>query len=108
MSSTVNNGRFKPGNKAAVGNPHARRVAQLRAALMEGLTPVKWQGVIDALITAATAGDLAAIKLLVSYAIGQPLQAISPDRLDENDFEVMRLKPDPWQMDMLAGKHSGL
>jgi hypothetical protein len=28
-------GRFTPGNKAAVGNPHARRMAELRSAFLD-------------------------------------------------------------------------
>jgi len=100
------NGQFQPGNKGGPGNPHARKVAQLRAALLENLTPEKWQAIIGALINTATAGDLAAIKLILNYSIGQPLPAVSPDRLDDDEFAVMRSRPDPWQMSMLAERYS--
>ena len=34
----LEDGRFGPGNKVAKGNPHARRVAELRSAMLKAVT----------------------------------------------------------------------
>jgi len=108
MPSTVNNGRFKTGNTAAVGNPFARKVAQLRAKLLDCITDDKLAEIVAGLVAAASAGDVGAAKLVLAYSVGPPLPAVSPDRLDDDEFAVMRSKPDPWQMTMLAERYSGL
>ena len=87
------NGQFQPGNKGGPGNPHARRTAQLRSALLESLTPEKWQGIIDGLVLAATSGDMAAIRLIMSYSIGAPLPAVCPDDLDGDEYQRHLAKP---------------
>ena len=42
---------------------------------------------------AAKAGDTAAARLVLSYAVGPPLPAADPDRLDANELEALRFRP---------------
>jgi hypothetical protein len=81
-------GRFARGNPGGPGNPHARRVAALRQTVLdtvgiEGITEI-----VGGLVAAAKAGDVAAAKLVLGYAIGQPTPAVDPDRLDADEARV--------------------
>src|SRR5262245_21875085 len=66
------NGRFAKGNAGGPGNPHARKVAQLRAALLERVTVEDIHEMADQLIELALGGSLAAIKLVFQYTLGKP------------------------------------
>jgi len=75
-------GRFLPGNKAATGNPHAKRVAELRSALLEAVTAEDLTAVVRALVTAAKQGDVAAARVLFERVLGRPLEADILERLE--------------------------
>lgn len=47
------NGRFTTGNKGGPGNPHAKQVAVMRAALLSAVTPEDLHDVIRVLIEKA-------------------------------------------------------
>ncbi len=64
-------GRFAKGNKAGRGNPHHRRVAELRATMLERVTPDDIAAVVEALVSKAKSGDSAAIKLLLDRVFGR-------------------------------------
>ena len=49
--------------------------------------------VARAMLAAAQAGDTAAARLVLSHAIGPPLPADDPDRLDANELEAFRSRP---------------
>ena len=57
-------GRFVPGNKGGPGNPFARKVAELRKALVNFVTEDAMKHIAFVLKERAMGGDLAAIKLL--------------------------------------------
>jgi hypothetical protein len=80
-------GRFVQGNEGGPGNPFTRRVAALRTALLQQITEEDIQEVARRLLAQAKEGDLAAIKLLLQYAIGKPLETVNPDRLDHEELE---------------------
>jgi hypothetical protein len=44
----------------------------------------------QSLVEQARAGDLAAIKLLFAYAIGKPVEAVDPDRVDVDEWQLTR------------------
>jgi hypothetical protein len=69
-------GKFAPGNKGGPGNPHAKRVAEIRGQLLEAATPARMKKVINALLTQAESGDMAAIKEVFDRLIGKPTQPI--------------------------------
>ena len=65
-------GRFTSGNGGGPGNPFARQCAALRAAFMGAIKPEDMQAIVSALVARARDGDLAAVKLVCTYALGTP------------------------------------
>lgn len=65
-------GRFLPGNKAAKGNPHAKRIARLRAKLLATIRPADLAAVVKSMLDKARDGDVAAARLLLEYTLGRP------------------------------------
>jgi hypothetical protein len=104
--STVNGnhdqrGRFTQGNKAACGNPHARRMARLRSAFLDSLPVERIGELAGKLMELALAGDVAAAKLVLSYALGRPVEVVNPDRLDLDEIALLLKKPtqdDVWRL----------
>lgn len=70
-------GRFIAGNRAGRGNPHARRVARLRSALLQEVGPDDLRAVIRAMLDAAKGGDVAAAGLLLQHTLGRPMVAVA-------------------------------
>jgi hypothetical protein len=89
------NGRFAKGNKFGPGNPFARKVAGLRSALLRKIDDEHIERVADQLLAMALKGDLAAIKIVLLYAIGRPAEAVDPDDLDRLEFEQHRANGAP-------------
>jgi hypothetical protein len=87
------NGRFVPGNKAARGNPNARRAASWRNALLRTLDEDKLAVLGEKLYEAALQGDWQAAKLLLSYAIGKAPEAVDGDRLDLDEWAIANAMP---------------
>jgi hypothetical protein len=81
-------GRFTRGNRGGPGNPFTRRLAALRRALLNCLTHDDLQTTARKLIEQARSGDLAAIKLLFAYIVGKPVDAVDPDRVDLEEFQL--------------------
>jgi hypothetical protein len=91
-------GRFAPGNKCARGNPFARRMAELRSALLESATPERLKKLGERLYREAvgdrySAPDLEAAKLWLTYCVGRPVEVINPDRLDLDEFRLLDESP---------------
>ncbi len=97
-------GRFAAGNRGGPGNPFARQVAALRCALLAAFTPQDLEAVAQALVRQAKEGNVAAAKLLLSYALGKPAAAVDPDTLDLHEWELLRRAPDP-APEMAAAPH---
>ena len=76
------NGRFATGNKLGVGNPLAGRAAKLRSALLQSVSEADVRSITKALVQAARGGDVAAVKLLLSYTLGAPEAMDVSERLD--------------------------
>ncbi len=83
-------GRFARGNKYGPGNPFARQTAALRSALLRQLTEEQVEKVAALLLQKALGGDLAAIRLVLLYAVGKPTPAVNPDDLEREEFEYHR------------------
>ncbi len=83
-------GRFAKGNKYGPGNPFARQTAALRSALLRQLTEEQIEQVAALLLQKALEGDLAAIRLVLLYAVGKPTPAVNPDDLEREEFEYHR------------------
>ena len=69
-------GKFLPGHKFSKGNPHARKVNQLRAALMKTVTKQDMVEVITALIASAKTGYVPAIRELLDRCFGKASQHV--------------------------------
>jgi hypothetical protein len=80
-------GRFAKGNKGGPGNPYAGRVAELRAALFEAVTPEDIRAIIAVLVTQAKSGDLHAAREVLDRCLGRPADAAFIHRRE--DFETI-------------------
>jgi hypothetical protein len=69
-------GRFAAGNAFAKGNPQARRMAELRRVFLDASSPEILTAMSKKLAMLALEGDVQALKLYLSYTLGQPTQAI--------------------------------
>ena len=83
-------GRFTRGNPGGPGNPHAPRVAQLRAALLEAVTADDVRAVLLALISEAKGGNVQAIRLFLDRVLGQPEAIDVLVRLEELEETLER------------------
>lgn len=81
-------GHFAKGNPGGPGNPFARRVARLRSLLLDALTDTDFEGIVKALADRAKAGDVAAAKLVLQYAVGAPVPATNPDKLEIEELRI--------------------
>lgn len=94
LDRDLTSGKFVAGNRGGPGNPHARRVARLRAELLRSMTPRDVRQVIEALIAEAKGGSVPAARELLDRVIGRPLETDILERL-----EMLEVS--------LAGKRSG-
>ncbi len=84
------NGRFAKNNRGGPGNPFARQTAALRKRLLESVTEQDMQDICTMLILRAKGGSVPHLKLLFSYIIGKPGDAVNPDTLDLQEMEQYR------------------
>ncbi len=75
-------GRFADGNRAGRGNPHSRRVAELRSALLAAVTPRDVKQVVSVLLEKAKGGDTVAAAQLLDRTIGKPTTTDILQRLE--------------------------
>jgi hypothetical protein len=88
------NGRFQAGNKFSKGNPFARRVASMRTAALEELSPADIRLLVRKLFNLAlTSCDTTAAALVLRYAVGPPLPGIDPDSLDSDEWKKLNDGP---------------
>lgn len=67
-------GRFIVGNAGGPGNPHAKRVAQFRSALLSVVSEDDLRAITRVVVNKALEGDLEAIRLLWDRCFGKPVQ----------------------------------
>lgn len=77
-------GRFVAGNRAARGNPHARRVALLRSALLREVGTDDLRAVMRAMVDAAKGGDVQAAGLILQHTIGRPTLGVAVEARAES------------------------
>ena len=81
-------GRFAKGNAGGPGNPYAKRIGELRAALLKALSDAEWQAVIDRLIKAAKDGESWAIRELLDRTLGKPIDADLIERIEQLEAQL--------------------
>ena len=74
-------GRFASGNRFGRGNPHAKAMADARAAIYEAVSEKDLAGVFKALVAKAKEGDVPAARLVVEYRAGKPLDLEVQERI---------------------------
>jgi hypothetical protein len=79
-------GQFTAGNKHARGNPLAGAVTKLRSSMLRAVTQDDLDDIVAEVVRQGKAGNLAAIKLLLAYTVGKPIDYSAMDRL-ENEHE---------------------
>ena len=84
-------GRFVKGNKSGTGNPYARRMAQLRAALFQSVTPDDVKAIAITLVDCAKTGDLTAIKIVFDYCIGRPTKEDQCDAAEDTEQDTQEV-----------------
>lgn len=75
-------GKFLPGNRLGRGNPHGRRVNELRNAMLAAVSHDDVEAIIGKLIEAAKAGDTVAAREVLDRIIGKPAQSDVLARLE--------------------------
>src|SRR5262249_19846025 len=66
------------GNSGGPGNPFGRKIAALRAALLNTVTEQDIREITAALLLCAKEGDVAAARMLLAYTIGKPAGDTEP------------------------------
>ena len=95
-------GRFAKGNAGGPGNPFGRKLAANRAAILEAVTPEDVRLIMGVLREKALAGDLAAAKLVLQYAVGKPQPVPQPDRVNIEEWEIAAEERVPHAEAMIA------
>jgi hypothetical protein len=89
-------GRFAPGNRAAVGrrNAFSRKLGSLREAFVSAAASEEQVAQVGRkLLELATAGDVQAAALYLSYALGKPGKVVDVDRLDLDELSIGEAAP---------------
>jgi hypothetical protein len=84
-------GKFTAGNRCAVGNPFAAKVARLRSLMLDAVSEEDLKAIIEGLVGRAKAGDPAAIKILLDHVLGRPVPVRDPDEV-QRETETMRAR----------------
>jgi hypothetical protein len=100
------NGRFAKGWKGGPGNPFAREVARLRAALVRAIDADKMTRLAHRLYEQALEGNVQAAELLLRYCIGRATPAVDPDDLDNDEWR--RLRDVPSREEFTVSKVTGI
>jgi hypothetical protein len=83
-------GTFQKGCAGGPGNPFGRRIAELRRVVLGGVSEETMRRVTDVLIEKAVSGETAAIRLFFQYTLGKPQEAVNPDRVDIDEWELTK------------------
>jgi hypothetical protein len=88
-------GRFTAGNRGGPGNPHAKRIGQLRASLLSSVTPKDISEIVRKLVALAKAGDVRAVREVMDRTLGRPIEADLIERLEELEALASSLREGP-------------
>jgi hypothetical protein len=88
-------GRFTRGNKGGPGNPYAKKVGRLRAALLDAVTPEDLQAMVAALVREAKAGSVPAAREVIDRLLGPPVAADIIERLEALELDLAHRKEEP-------------
>ena len=75
-------GRFARGNAGGPGNPHARKVGQLRSAMLRAVSGKDMQAIVAKLVEQAKGGSVPAAREVIDRCIGKPTEADLLERIE--------------------------
>lgn len=84
-------GHFLPGNPGGPGNPHSRRVAQLRVRIVETVTDDDLAEIVATLVQCAKAGEPWAVRELFDRLLGKATQPVAVEVGQPRTEAVMEL-----------------
>jgi hypothetical protein len=70
MATRDESGRFLPGNPGGPGNPHAKRVAELRTKALDAATPDDIESIMSKQVELAKKGDRKAAEFVFKWLFG--------------------------------------
>src|SRR5262245_49889426 len=83
-------GQYSKGNPGGPGNPFARLVAELRKAAIEAVPREKLRAIFVKMSDLALEGNVQAAKFVTWYLYGQQAPAPDPDRVDVEEWSLMK------------------
>lgn len=83
-------GRFVAGNPGGPGNPYVRRVAEIRAALLDAVSLDDLRAVVVAVVEKAKAGDVAAAREIFDRLMGKPTQDVRQEITGDGGPIILR------------------
>jgi ribosomal protein L17 len=81
-------GRFIAGNRIAIGNPHAKRVAQLRSSLLKSVSRDDVKEIVRKLVSLAKEGDTVAARILFDRILGRPIESDLLARIEDLEEQL--------------------
>ena len=72
------------GNPGGPGNPHARRVADIRRTLMEEVSDDDLRQLVRTLVEKGKGGDVVAAREVLDRLVGKPKASLSIEQEQEN------------------------
>ena len=88
-------GKFAPGWKGGPGNPFAKRVGRLRAALLKAVSPADMRAIVKALVAQAKAGDVASAREVIERCLGKPIESDLLERLEAIEAALAAERNEP-------------
>ena len=88
-------GKFAKGWKGGPGNPHAKRVAELRAILLGAVKDEDFKAITQTLIKQSTSGDMVAMRELFQRTLGPPVEIDLIERLEALEAKLAALQTQP-------------
>ena len=99
----TSSGQFAAGNKCGKGNPHARKLSAMRKAFADVVDENRLKQLAEKIYQRSLYGDMLAAKLLLSYVVGKPVEAVDPDRLDLEEWKLIQQSPTQGELLALVG-----
>lgn len=87
LTARDSRGRFLPGNPGGTGNPHSKKVQQLRSTMLKCITAKDMQVIVKTLIDKSKQGDLEATRLLFDRVLGKVPEAVALEVTQPLDYD---------------------
>ena len=84
-------GRFAKGNSGGPGNPYAKKVGQLRSAMMRAVTPTDMRSIVQKLVELAREGNVPAAREVIDRCVGKPFEADLLERIEQLELAVKEM-----------------